>query len=50
MCEHCNLTKCSILNKKDCPINVLWENARQADAIKADLLKQAEAIIRDNQN
>jgi hypothetical protein len=26
MCNHCNLVKCSILNKSECPINKLWES------------------------
>lgn len=43
MCEHCELKNCSILNKTECPINILW---RQADEAKAKA-ERLEAIAKN---
>ncbi len=46
MCEHCSLVACSVLNKTECPINTLWRQQEAADQAKADLVAEAEAIVR----
>ncbi len=42
-CEHCEIEKCPVLNKPECPINKLWERAREAQ----EAVAEAEWIIRE---
>jgi len=47
MCEHCNLVNCPVLNKAECPINILWAEADRIRAETEAAIKEAEAIIGD---
>ena len=40
-CEHCNIKNCPILNKTECPINILWAQAEEAQAT----IKEAEEFL-----
>jgi len=42
-CEHCRITNCPVLNKSECPINKLWERAKEAQ----EVIAEAEWIIRE---
>ena len=42
-CEHCNILMCPVLNKAECPINQLWERAKEAQ----EVIAEAEWIIRE---
>ncbi len=42
-CEHCEIKNCPVLNKSECPINKLWERAKEARGAVAE----AEWIIRE---
>lgn len=42
MCEHCQLSNCSVLNKGECPINVLWKIDGENKATLDDVARYLE--------
>ncbi len=44
ICEHCNMQVCPVLNKSECPINKLWERAREAQEGIAEMEAKDKAI------
>jgi len=41
MCKHCNIKSCPVLNKAECPINILWARAEEAQ----ETIKEIEATL-----
>jgi len=45
-CEHCEIEKCGVLNKTECPINKLWQRAKEAQGtLEEDTQPLKEVIV-----
>jgi len=42
----CRIKPCPLLNKAECPINKLWQAAKEMDEAKEALLAEAERIVK----
>ncbi len=50
-CEHCSIEECGVLNRQECPINKLWDRAREleADIEKLSAVAEVERILKGDQ-
>ena len=50
-CDHCQITKCPVLNRSQCPINQLWDRVDELKASVLDALynrkSEAQAAIEE---
>jgi len=45
MCKHCNIKNCSILNKAECPVNILWAQAEAQAEEARQALAEVDIIL-----